>query len=140
MDLDPGPLILKVMFVGGHPKHPLQAVVAELDHAATAAAHEMGMFAPVVGRLIPLEPFAEVVLPDQTALDQGFDGSVERRQSNRLAPLRQPPPENVDRGMIQAVEQHFGHHHPLPGDREPPVPEIAPEPIDQERAVSRCRQ
>ena len=140
MDLDPGPLVLKVMFVRGHPKDPLQTVVAELDHAPTAAAHEVGMFARVLGRLVPLEAFAEVMLPDQAALDQGLDGSVERRQANRLAPLRQPPPEDVDRGMIPAVEQHLGHHHPLPGDREPAVPEIAPEPIDQERAVNRRRQ
>ena len=85
MDLDPGPLVLKVMLVGGHSEHPLQPVVAELDHAPAAAADQVGVFAGVLGRLVPLKPFAEVVFSDQAALDQGLDRSVQRRQADRLA-------------------------------------------------------
>lgn len=140
MNLDPVPLILEMVLVGGHAEHPLQPVITEFDHPPAAAADEVGVFAPVLGRLVPLEPFAEIVLPDQAALHQRFDRSVEGRQADVFAPFDHAASEHFDRRMIPALEQHFSHQHPLPGDRQPAVPEIPPEPIDQERPVSRGRQ
>ena len=137
MDFNSVPLVLKVMLVGGHPEHPFQPVVAELDHAPAAAANQVGMLARCFGRLVPLESFAKIVFPDQPALHQRLDCSVERGQTDRLAPFDQPAAEDFDRRMVPAGEQHVGHPHPLPGDREPAVPEKAPEPIDQEQPVSR---
>ena len=76
---------------------------------------------------------------DQPALNQGFDRSVKRGQSDVGAPFNQTPPEDFDRRVIRALEQHLRHEHSLLGDRETAVPKIASEPIDQGAGFNRRR-
>jgi hypothetical protein len=78
VDFDPMPLVVKVMLVGRHPQHALQSLAPEFGDAGAAAAHQVGVLDPLANGLVPLEPFAEIVLPGEATADERVHRAIER--------------------------------------------------------------
>ena len=66
-------------------QHALEPLVLELDHPAAALADQMLVVGLGRHRLVALEPLAEVVRPDQAALDQHLERAVDRGGADLLA-------------------------------------------------------
>jgi hypothetical protein len=97
---------------------PIQFVALELGHGPALDAHEMLMNRAVrESVLVPLEPFAEVVLLDESAADQEIEGAIDGRFSDPIASLSKHPLDVIDGQMTVGVEDDFCNRLALMRDR-----------------------
>ena len=86
-------------------------------------------------RLVALEALAEVVRPDQAALDQHIERAVDGGGADPLAPLLEHAPDAVDRKVIVGEEDDLGDEIALAGDRLVMVAEVPAEALEEGRAL-----
>src|SRR5690606_34000845 len=81
--------------------------------------------------LVTLEPFPEIILLDQTAPDQHLQRTVDRRLADPFATAPQTGLDLLHRQMIRRGEHQPRNRLPLLRDRQPLLPQVASEKVDE---------
>ena len=106
----------ELLLLGDEHRHPLEALVAELDDAATLRADQVLVVRLVAGRLEPPEALAEVALDDQARPHHDVERPVDRRGADRRASRPQLLLDVVGGDVALAAQHDLGDRLPLRGD------------------------
>jgi hypothetical protein len=129
------PPVLEPMLVGEDGEHALETVVGELHHHPAPLTDEVFVVGLSRPGLKALEPFTELMSPDQTAFDQEVEGAVHGGQAHLLAPLFELTPDGLYREMIVGMKDHLRDQIPLAGDRLVVLPKMTAEPFEKGGSV-----
>src|SRR3954447_25265501 len=110
------PAVLKPLLVGKGGEHPLEALIGELHHLAALLADQMFVVGLSCPGLEALEPFTELMSPNQSTLDQEVEGTVHSGKADPLAALIELAPDFLYREMIVGMKDDLCHQIPLAGD------------------------
>jgi hypothetical protein len=114
-------LVLKGVLVGDNRQHALQSLILELDHSAAPLANQVLVMRLGRHRLEALESLTEVMRPNQPALQEDVQSSIDRSGTHPLAFLAEPATNAIDREMIFGQQDSFGYQVALSGDRQPMI-------------------
>src|SRR5215218_7181312 len=93
VDLHSMPPVLEPMLVGEDGEHALEAFVGEFHHHPATLTDEVFVVGLSRPGLKALEPFTELMSPDQATFDQEVEGAVHGGQAHLLAPLFELTPD-----------------------------------------------
>src|SRR5262245_1524248 len=87
-------------------------------------------------RLVPLEAFAEIVCPDQSAPHQHIQRAIDGRGSYLLAFILEQTLNCLDREMLVRHEHGLSDEISLAGDRKMVIAEMPAKPLQQRRSFT----
>lgn len=96
---------------------PLDLRRDELDDLAAARADEMLVVRPGGARLVPFEPFSEIVLSDETGFAQQLERAIHRGLPHRPPPFPQPRQDLLGGNVVVGAEEDLGDAQTLGSHR-----------------------
>ena len=112
-DDEPMPLAGEVVLLGQEHRHPLQTLIAKLDHSAAHGADEVLVVRLIARRLEPTKSFAEVALDDESGAEHHIERTIDRRGRHRRTASPQLSFDLVGRHVPVATQDDFGDGLPL---------------------------
>jgi hypothetical protein len=119
--------MLKTMLIGQNRQHSLQPLIGELHYPAAPLTDQMFVVRLRRHGLVALESLTEVMGPNQAALNQKIQGTVDSGGAHPLSPLLQLSADCFDRQMFVCEEDDLSHEIALAGDRLMMFPKVTAE-------------
>jgi hypothetical protein len=121
--------------VGDEHRHALEALVAELDHAAADVADEVLVVRLVARGLVAAEALAEVARDHEPAAHQHLERAVDGGRADRRAAHRELALDVLRREVPLGAEHDLGDGHALRGHGEVVIAQVLAEPLDYRAAI-----
>src|SRR5215208_5990072 len=135
LDHQPVPTACEAVGLGDEHRHALEALVAELYHAAADVADEVVVVRRVARGFVALEALAEVARDDEAAAHKHLERAVHRGRADRGAAHRELALDVLGGEVALGAEHDLGDGHALRGHREVVIAQVLAELVDYRAAV-----
>lgn len=121
------PLPREVVLLGEQHRHPIESLIAELDHPPADGADQMLMVWLVACRLEATEALAEIALDDEPGSHHDIESAIDRRGADRGAARPELTLDLLGGHVSLAAEHDFGNRLPLRGNGQIVIAQVSEE-------------